>query len=170
MNRKHLEDALFDVISGLLPTGVSLIWEDQSAPRPGKPYVSLNFLSPSQRIGFEEQRIDGSVFTLVGQRRFVLSVNAFGENRMENEDALDAADLLEPLVQGLYREDTIQKLCEFGLASINEGEIRDLTALLESRYESRSQVDLTFHRTVSQSEDLGTIEKVEVNDRLVEVV
>lgn len=170
MNRKALEDALFDVIEPLLPSGVTLIWEDQSAPRPKKPYVSMNFLSPSQRIGFDESRVSGANFSLVGQRRFVVSINAFGENRMENEDALDAADLLEPVVQGMYREDTLAALCESGLASVNEGEIRDLTALLESRYESRAQVDLTFHRTVSQSEEITPIEKVEVNERLVEVV
>lgn len=170
MNRKALEDALFEVIEPLLPSGVTLIWEDQSAPRPEKPYVSMNFLSPSQRIGFDESRVSGANFSLVGQRRFVVSINAFGENRMENEDALDAADLLEPVVQGMYREDTLAALCELGLASVNEGEIRDLTALLESRYESRAQVDLTFHRTVSQSEEITPIEKVEVNERLVEVV
>lgn len=169
MNRRDLEDALFEVIEPLLP-GVTLIWEDQSAPRPAKPYVSLNFLTPSQRLGFDEQRVDGDQISLVGQRRFVVSVNAFGENRVKNEDALDAADLLEKIVQGLYKEETIASLKERCLASITESEIRDLTALQETRYESRAQVDLTFHRTVSQSEDLPVIEKVELNDQLVEVI
>lgn len=170
MNRRELEDVLFEVVEPHLPAGVHLIWEDQSAPRPEKPYVSLNFLLPSQRIGHDELRGEGDQFFLVGQRRFVLSVNAFGESRQENEDALDAADLLEPVVQGLYSEETLSQLLAAGIASVDEGQVRDLTALLESRYESRAQVDLTFHRTVSKSETLPIIEKVEVNDQLVEVV
>jgi len=154
----EIEDALFEILQPLLPEGVKLIWSDPSAPRPPKPYVMMDFLVYGRRVGKDELRQSSSGWDRKGLREFVLSVNAYGQ---------DAHEILDELLTGMSLESTVAALSEANFSSVNESEIRDLTLLIEQRYETRAQIDLTFYRTVTKPEELDWFDKVEVNDQLV---
>jgi hypothetical protein len=164
--REELEDTLWDCFWAMLGTemqdcvtGQGLIWAKQSRIRPEKPYITLDFLTSAIRTGDDDLRIVNDKFTSQGHRTFGISVNAYGP---------EAVDLMERIKNALQLPSITDILCKAGLAAVTESDIRDLSELRESSFETRMQMDVIFRRTVSTTDSLGTIEKVEINGELVE--
>jgi hypothetical protein len=141
-------------------SGLVVIKANQAAPRPARPYVSLNFLNPALRLGGQDQQEMNEAtdeVTTSGMRSAVASINIFGEN---------AIDTLARVRDSLDRPDVIERFSELDVAVIDDSAIRDLTALQETIYEERGQLDLTVG-FVSESEvDVSTIEKVEIETEI----
>jgi hypothetical protein len=141
-------------------SGLVVIKANQAAPRPARPYASLNFLNPALRLGGQDQQEMNEATDEVvtsGMRSAVASINIFGEN---------AIDTLARVRDSLDRPDVIEQFSEVDVAVIDDSAIRDLTALQETIYEERGQLDLTV-AFVSESEvDVSTIEKVEIETEI----
>jgi hypothetical protein len=132
-----------------------VIWARQNAPRPKPPYVLLNDRVALARVGLgDEERLTNTPGEIlhVGQRRMTLSVNVYG---------LDAHSLAEQIQEGLELYSVRELLTDAGLAVIDRGQVLDLSGLLEANFEERSQLDVIFGLTSTQSENVGWIESVE---------
>lgn len=135
-------------------SGLTVIRANQKGPRPARPYASLNFLNPSNRLGnsIDQQRAtDAGLVAAEGMRSAVASINIFGDNALDTmaavRDSLDRADVQEVFEDG-------------EIAHLDEGPITDLTELQETIYEERAQMDLTLSFVASSEVDVGTIEEV----------
>lgn len=152
---------LFDWL--VAETGLKVIMANEKGPRPNRPYVSLNFLNASAELGGSTQTIretvneDGDPITLVNtaaMRKAVASINVFGDN---------AIDTLSKVRDSLDRPDVTQKFEAAEIAHLDNGPVNDLTALQETIYEERGQMDLTVSFAVESEVDVGTIESVELD-------
>ena len=153
LSRAQLRQILFDWIKG--ETGLKIIIANQGAHRPARPYVSLNvFVASAEMGGMDQQRVNdiGNVVTS-GMRRLTASINIFGP---------DAVEKLTKIRDSLDRPDIIELFARKEIAELERGAVQDLTALEETDYEERGQMDITI-AYVSESEvDVGTIETVEI--------
>lgn len=126
-------------------------------PRPARPYASLRFLNPSSRLGgsVDQQSITMPAKTVAteGMRKAVASINIFGEAAIATlarvRDSLDRPDIVEFFVTA-------------GITILEDGQINDLTELLETQYEERGQMDLTVAFVAGSEVDVKTIEHAEI--------
>lgn len=153
----QIYQSLFDWLKR--ESGVTVIKANQKGPRPARPYASLNFQVASTRLGnsIDQQSsvqndADDWVVQTSGMRKAVASINIFGENAIATlaavRDSLDRPDVIEEF-----------QIAEIG--HLDEGSIQDLTALQETAYEERGQLDLTISYVAESEADVGTIEHVE---------
>lgn len=158
MNWNAAKDALYEWASSA--SGVSVIWARQSAPPPATPYVTLALVGGPIAIGHDAQRRvhlpDGEELAdlrvdWLGAREMTLSVNVYGG------DALAIASTLQ---SSLSLETVRDALAAAGMSVIRAGDIRDLTALLETTFESRAQMDVRLRFTTTTSELTTFIETV----------
>lgn len=128
------------------------------APRPARPYASLRFLNPSDRLGasVDQQSVTMPAKTVSteGMRKAVASINIFGQN---------AIDTLAKVRDSLDRPDVIETFEAAGITHLEDSQINDLTELQETMYEERGQMDLTVAFVASSEVDVGTIEHAELD-------
>lgn len=136
---------------------LKVIWANESGVRPKLPYVSLNFINPGMRMGSKDniEYAGDDAFQVVGQRSATLSVNAFGDEAIQQlmnfRDALETAEAMD-----YTREQQI--------SIVPDGKPKDLSELVDTKIEKRAQLDLSVGYTVSIEENYGPIDSVEVNN------
>lgn len=139
-------------------TGLTIIFAEQSKQRPQLPYGSIKFVNPAVRVGGRDEiRIQGENSTVVGQRTTLASLNIFGKN---------ANDVMSKLLTSLDRPDVIDLFSEAGMSHVGETGPNDLTELMETQYQERSQMDLSLMYTDTQDAKLGFIESVEITNEV----
>lgn len=158
----QVEKSLCTWVAGQLPSGAKCILANQNAPQPQKPYAVL-LLSPttdptsSMGSGMDERRLSASapgVVQYVKWRSFSASLTVYSNTMTGNTKA---TALCETVVESLALQSVVNKLradAHIAPLPVNSS-IHDLSALLETRGESRAQVDLNFNVVSSLSEDLG---------------
>lgn len=143
-------------------TGLTVIEhepETQDAPRPKKPYMGYKMTTPSARVGGDDDhRIvpddagePTTKWNSGGQRRMTVSFHAYGRTHEEayNYMALWQAALDQFTVQ--------EQLRRAGVAVWIIGNVADLSALLNTGYEGRAQMDVQFGIASNLVEDLSEI-------------
>lgn len=141
-------------------TGLECILEEpvlQGAPRPALPYMSFKITTPAYKTGDDDARVvSGTTYNVGGQRRMTVSFHSYA---VEHEDAYNYMGLL----QSSFETQSIQEvLRRAGVAVWVIGTVADLSQLLNTGYESRAQMDVTFGIAANITEDLGEIDTVEV--------
>lgn len=138
-------------------SGLTTILANQGEERPPRPYASINFLNAGGRLGSSQDQqsinVDKTVST-EGMRKAVASINIFGQN---------AIDTLAKVRDSLDRPDVIESFGAIGISHVEESPIADLTALQETAYEERGQMDLTVAYVAGSDVDVGTIEHAQIN-------
>lgn len=148
--------AIYNVVRRELD--VTTIWADQSEVRPERPYASIRLTSGPIVVGSDEGRepVSGQ-FTVEGLRQLVMSVQAFGDSAIERMSKLQTA---------LSKDSVVEELDASGIAVYDVGAVQNLTALLENRFETRAQMDLSMYVTDAEVDDTGYIEDVEVTNEV----
>lgn len=151
-------DLVFNLLFDWLKqeTGLVVIKTNQKGPRPPRPYVSLEFLNPSNRLGsvMDEQIItDTKLVRTQGERKAVASINIFGEN---------AIDTLSRVRDSLDRPDIVQLFGQANVAHLDDSGVGDLTDLQETIYEERGHLDLTVSYVACSEVDVSTIESATI--------
>ena len=85
--------------------------------------------------------------TIIGQRRLVASIQFF------REDAYTKACRLNAL---LSMSSSVDKLQAIGLGLVRASPARNLTAVIDSAWEERAQIDLEFHLVAKEVQILPT--------------
>lgn len=152
-----IQDALYAWASSDLPNDIPAIWYYPNAPRPPGPYITLDIINFSQVAwDFIPQPVDvAGGITMKGDREFVLTVQAYGGQPIE---------LLENLRSSLQKDATRALLRTSGLVYFAQQPIIDITTLIDSRYEKRASMDLSFRIGQQYSDNLGNISTVELTE------
>lgn len=132
--------------------------EEPNSPRPSLPYIGMKITTPGARYGDDtKQNIPGSTkWSSGGPRKMTASFEAFAST---HEDAYN----LMTLWQTSLDEENIQSfLRASGIAVWIIGTVADLTALLNTGYEGRAQMDCQFGLAVNLTSDLGEMDSVTV--------
>lgn len=149
---------IYDVIKKYAASGVTVIWEKQAEARPLKPYISLDIIAGPNMIGNPDEYVDPADDKVVqtSMREFTLSVNFFGQNAFAELGKVQESLGLPTAIEMLGQED---------LVFVGDNGLRDLSSLMENRYESRSQMDCVFRTTNTvKDHDTTVIETVELNN------
>ena len=160
----ELQDAIWSWAQENVPPQCTVIWDKPNVPRPCEPYVTLNLTTVSVKTGHDSwQYISGDDFRIGGQRTLTLSVIAYGPNLEEqmNQEIKSAQQICTDLRDSLENPLVLEKLRKNGLAVHNEPTVQDISALLESGFQDRANVDITFGYAHNQRVPVGIIEKVE---------
>lgn len=141
-----------------------VILSHQNAPRPQPPYAVINPKLAITRRGLidEERLVPGQPGKIqrIGHRRISVSLNIYGAN---------AIPFVCMAQSGLERYDVREALeAAAGLTVIDQGQVRDLTAFMETHWEERGQVDVIFGIAQEVIEDVGYIETVEYSGEFSE--
>lgn len=134
--------------------------DEPNTPRPPLPYLTYNVTTAAGKEGDDHDEYVGDGTTTIhnrgGQRRLVVSFNCFAEST-------DEALTLMTTLQGSFELKGIQAvLRNYGIAVWTIGSVADFTALLQTGYEARTQMDVNFGVASNLTEDLGTVETVQV--------
>lgn len=133
--------------------------EGTDADRPAKPYATVRFLQPGVKSGDDSSKqIPGtSLWVTGGQRKLMVDFNFYGRSHEEaySYGALWQAALEQETTQGILRA--------AGIAVwLNAGPLRDLSALLNTAYEGRCQLEVSFGVASNVTEDRSSIDKVDI--------
>lgn len=157
--RLGIYDWVKSELAGTDVTADKIMWLNQDAPRPARPYVGLNVLVGPGRVGHDAlTEVTPGVYDLVGVREMTCSVNVYGERADAFVDQL-MCSLEKPTVQ--------ERLATFGLAMIEQSDPTDLTALIETRWEARSQFDVRFRVTSKTRDNVGYVQSVELENQVL---
>jgi hypothetical protein len=144
----------------------TVVWADQSAPRPARPYVALRLTGPRRVAGQDEARFTGTgnVFDWVGHRELTLQVTTIGD------DQITTHDLALKLHLSLSKEAVRSALyVAAGLSISSEGDVGNVTTFQDTTFEPRYNFDVILMATAKTNEDLGAIETVEINGEEVSI-
>lgn len=130
--------------------GTTVYWDNPNAPRPPNPSVRLKLIGGPFQVGLDELRDGGNStdFLIVGPRTITLSVNAYGDQ---------ARQLISDLLTSLSDPLTQATLDTGGVSSLKASAVRDLSQLLDTKFEQRFQIDidlLAMESTVVQPGDV----------------
>ena len=139
-------------------------WANQNAPMAVKPCITLLLTGDTpQGMGAGAENVQRQVghpgIVKVAQHaRFSLSVNAWsndvlGDNTARRILERVQASLADPSVQTAFI------VAGFKVIPNNDS-VNDLSAMLETRGESRAQFDVEFSKVTARTQDRGTIETV----------
>jgi hypothetical protein len=131
------------------------IWDRPNAPRPETPYVLLGLLSAPIKHGSKDDlRGTGTEdeFEITGQRSVVYSVKVIGKNAIPYCTDLQIS-LEKPSVQEALRV--------AGLAVWNIGDVENIATLLETGFEERANMDVTFGISDTVAEAVGEVQNME---------
>jgi len=152
-------------------TGLTAIWANPNAPRPDRPYASLQVINVSRLGEPSYGAVDDQGQSQVDlQREFTLSVSIYEST--DNADPRSALDRAQELRDSLDLRTVLMTLAEDGWAYRGVELLSDTTQALEGEWEPRATFDVRFGTTVTRLDDIGLVETViytgEINDRNVE--
>jgi len=171
-DHRDLEDALWDWCSKNVPNEVEVIWAKPNAPRPCEPYVTLNIFVVSRKSGQDSWELvddDPGVqtFNIGGQRYLSLSVIAYGPSQpQQNQGGPSAQKLIEDLRDSLENPYVIGSLRSKGIAVHNEPTVNDISTMLETGFQDRSNMDVVFGYVQNRKVTVDTITSVETEGTL----
>lgn len=133
--------------------------ETQNVPRPPKPYFGLKFITPAAKFGDDSAQavpdINGNpttVWNYGGQRKMSVEFNCFGNSHEEAYNYMC-------LWQSALELETVQAdLRTAQIAVWLNGNVADLSALLNTGFEGRAQMDVQFGIAANMTADLGEID------------
>jgi hypothetical protein len=170
INMETFEDAVHNWF--WTATGLQTIWRRQSGPQPGYPFASLMLASPPNPAapGWEERystdlgRAPGEEVEVevVVPCQITVSCQAYvgrPDASNPNENAIyymnkAQSALMLPSIQSALREKNI--------AVVRPGPVQNLGLLVEDAFESRANMDVVFGASLSLSDFVGFIERVQV--------
>lgn len=134
----------------------------QNAPRPALPYMSYKVTLPGYHWGYSANTYTGvgTTFNSGAQRSASVSFHCYAETQ---EEAYNYMCLWQ---FALDTDETQAQLRESGIAVWTIQGVDDLSELLNTGYEGRAHLDATFGIAFNKTEDLGTIETIEVQGKV----
>jgi len=141
MNVKQFRADLYELLSGA--STVPVVWANQSSQKPPRPYMTLFIPTPSRPLHPEESRVTETQYRKTSQREADVSMNVYGH------EAIEALSSLQSRIQN---EQFSEKFRKKNIAVIDVGSVRDLSALLDTAWESRAQCDMRFRWTSVEDE------------------
>lgn len=149
-------------------TGLFVIWTGQNNPRPSDDFAQLKLLDLPLPPGQPELVSSYNPAAPSGQEiefdwrvhgDFTVSINFFSAAVIGNTAARAVATAAR---NSMWLESNRAALAAVAVAVVEIGTVRNLTALIDTRYEGRAQLDVRFRACDGASETTGYIATVNV--------
>lgn len=138
-----------------------VIWYFPNAPRPAKPYATLEIFA---EVGESQEDVVKTPAT--GVYNFIVPVSATLRVQLYGTQGMDVCEALNVLARRLETDTYSDKCFANHVAFYNVESVQDLTEVFEQSAEARASVDF-FVRTNSEIlDDLSVIEQVEVDESI----
>lgn len=138
-----------------------VIWYFPNAPRPAKPYATLEIFA---EVGESQEDVVKTPAT--GVYRFIVPVSATLRVQLYGTQGMDVCEALNVLARRLETDTYSDKCFANHVAFYDAEAVQDLTEVFEQSAEARASVDF-FVRTNSEIlNDLSVIEQVEVEENI----
>lgn len=153
-------------VHDLIAEGLNLpksrvIWYYPNAPRPAKPYATLECFA---EVG--ESQEDVVKTPVKGVYNFIVPVSATLRVQLYGTQGTDVCEALNVLARRLETDTFADKCFANKVAFYNADAVQDLTEIMEQSVDVRASIDL-FIRTNSEIlDDLSVIEQVEVEENI----
>lgn len=144
-----------------VPPG-QIIWREQSEPLPKRPCVAMKIIDGPRRTGWDHEDFvpeSNGDFKISGQREMTLSVQVFGA---------DAHQLASDLNRSLSKETVCAELRKAGIAVFQWGDVQDISAIFETRFEHRFSFDVLLGVKDEVIDRIGIIEEVEYTEEFTD--
>lgn len=158
VNVKSLKINLATIIKTL--TGKNVIWMNQNSNTPAGEFLMLK-ISSMRMVGFTDyyskpqiKSIEDDTYMVdtQGDRELILSIQCISENSME---------ILLDLVNKLNLNNNLSLLSSKKIAFVDlEGDISDISTMINNSFESRATVDLIFR--ISKNYSTATDNEIEI--------
>lgn len=161
-------NAVFDAVKVAVGSGVTVFWRDLGAePMPLKPCLMLQWQSRDigggslGRGANDEMQATATAGTYkrAHHRQHVLALDIYSNSVYGDDHACSKMGLV---LRALQTEAVLQPLRVAGVKLLSAETIADLSALLDTRAESRAHLDLRLSTVDATSEAIGWIETAEV--------
>lgn len=140
---------------------IQVIFAAQGAPRPGRPYVTIDIGSIVSRGRDERQGVDADGERhVVGQRTMVTTIQTHWP---ADDNAGDALGLAEQVRSALWLDEVQGALRAAGLSFLGAEPIQGVAVPLETGFEDRGVFVARFGFKSDQTENVGFIDDVLVD-------
>lgn len=149
---------------------VEVIFEEQDAPRPKPPYISINIISGPTAPNPDDILFLKSapplpakaIHTQEGERRYTVSLKSFASRKKKKL----ASNMLDILHSAVRSEPGKLLLRGSDIAIIDRGSPANISLPLEDGFEARYNMDIIFSTVQSFDVDVSVIEKVSIGGTL----
>lgn len=157
-SRKFVHDI---VAEGLNLPKSKVIWYMPNAPRPQKPYATLECFA---EVGEAQEDIVKTPTT--GVYNFVVPVSATLRVQLYGNQGDDVCEQLNVLARRLETDTFADKCFANNVAFYNAESVQDLSEVYEQSVDVRASIDFFVRTTSEILDDLSVIEKVEVDESI----
>ena len=156
--RKFVHDLIAEGLD--LPKS-KVIWYYPNAPRPQKPYATLQCFA---EVGESQEDIVKTDTT--GIYNFVVPVTATLRVQLYGTQGTDVCEQLNVLARRLETDAFADKCFANHVAFYNAESVQDLTEVLEQSVDVRASIDFHIRTNSEILDDLSVIEQVEVDENI----
>lgn len=157
MTVDQLKTAICTLLQPIL--GGTVIWADQSAPRPALPYTTLRLgvVTPIGEPHYSDSDNSG-VQTVLSVRESVLNVQRFGPGSVA---------ALQTFTDKMQLNTNLDKFSVQAMSLFDMSPVTDIAELLNGiSIEPRASVDVSIRWTSSQTDTVGVVQTVEIGGGL----
>ena len=149
------------IAEGLNLPKSKVIWYMPNAPRPAKPYATLECFA---EVGEAQEDIVKTPTT--GVYNFVVPVSATLRVQLYGNQGDDVCEQLNVLARRLETDTFSDKCFANKVAFYNAESVQDLTEVMEQSVDVRASIDFFVRTTSEILDDLSVIEQVEVDENI----
>lgn len=164
INFSTIYGTLYTVVNSIINTPTqraALVFADQNAPAPAKPYVYMRLNSINQIFDDETGPIDEDGETnMRGFREFTLEIQSIGSG---------AIGFIHEIETSFQKYTTRNILWQNNIAYIRQLNITNLSEVYESRFQERASADFQFRTGIDYVDDIGIIETVILNGKYLQI-
>lgn len=157
-SRKFVHDI---VAEGLNLPKSKVIWYYPNAPRPAKPYATLECFA---EVGEAQEDIVKTPTT--GIYKFVVPVSATLRVQLYGNQGDDVCEQLNVLARRMETDTFADKCFANKVAFYNAESVQDLSEVMEQSVDVRASIDFFVRTTSEILDDLSVIEQVEVDENI----
>lgn len=162
---KHVYDSVFALLTTYFQHSTIILANQTDAPFPQEDSVITILPMSETPMGrpniFRANRTDGMLTeNISGHEAFSVSIQFFNRR---HHDAISFARRFNTLVRG---SNASIHLAQYGLGFISISNPRDLSAIAQGQWESRSSVDLRLSGVTNENDKVFAVESVEINGKL----
>jgi hypothetical protein len=157
-SRKFVHDLIAEGLN--LPKS-KVIWYYPNAPRPAKPYATLECFA---EVGEAQEDIVKTPTT--GVYNFVVPVSATLRVQLYGNQGDDVCEQLNLLARRMETDTFADKCFANKVAFYNAESVQDLTEVMEQSVDVRASIDFFVRTTSEILDDLSVIEQVEVDENI----
>ena len=149
------------IAEGLNLPKSKVIWYYPNAPRPAKPYATLECFA---EVGEAQEDIVKTPTT--GIYNFIVPVSATLRVQLYGNQGDDVCEQLNVLARRMETDTFADKCFANKVAFYNAESVQDLTEVMEQSVDVRASIDFFVRTTSEILDDLSVIEQVEVDESI----